>query len=99
MSRRRQLFLKRILLFLVILFVWEATTGGFDPRWQIFNSALLARPSNIAVALVDYARSGLLLTDARQTLQEAFLGLFLGMIGGVVVGILFGYWGDCSSDF
>ncbi len=97
MNLRHQLLLNRIVFILAILFVWEATTGGFDPRWEIFNSVLLARPSHIAVALVEYARSGLLLIDARETLQEAFLGLFLGMVGGIVVGILFGYWQTAAA--
>ncbi len=99
MSRRHQLFLKRVLFILAILFIWEATTGGFGPRWQVFNSVLLSRPSHIAIALVDYARSGLLLTDARQTLQEAFSGLFLGIVGGIFVGILFGYWETGAAIF
>jgi NitT/TauT family transport system permease protein len=92
MKARRLLFLKRLLALFALLLVWEWTTGGLGERWQVFEPKLLARPSGIAVDLIAYARSGLLWTDAAQTLSEAFLGLALGMVGGVGFGILFGYW-------
>lgn len=92
MKKQRHIALMRLTFIVCLLFIWEATTGGFGSRWQIFEPMLLAPPSEILRALVDYAQSGLLLTDAEQTLLEAFLGLLFGMIGGMATGILFGYW-------
>ncbi len=92
MKQQRHITLKRLLFIAFLILIWEATTGGFGPRWEIFEPIILARPSHIAVDLVAYYQSGLLLSDARVTLLEAFLGLFFGMTCGVVTGILFGYW-------
>ncbi len=92
MKKQRHITLKRLLFITILVLIWEASTGGFDLRWEIFEPMLLARPSLIAVDLVAYAQSGLLLIDARQTLLEAFLGLLFGIIGGVTIGILLGYW-------
>jgi len=99
MKGRRHIVLLRLLLVAGLVLLWEVTTGGFDPRWQLFETMLLARPSLIASDLVDYAQSGLLLSDARQTLLEAFLGLFFGVTGGVALGLLFGYWKTAAAVF
>ncbi len=97
MKQQRHITLKRLLFIAFLILVWEATTGGFGPRWEIFEPIILARPSRIAVDLVAYFQSGLLLSDARVTLLEAFLGLFFGMICGVTIGILFGYWRTAAA--
>lgn len=99
MKRQRYLGLKRLLVLSTFLLAWEAATGGFGSRWQIFETTLLARPTLIALDLVAYAKSGLMLSDASQTLSEAFLGLFFGMVGGVTFGILFGYWRTAAAIF
>jgi len=97
MKGQRFIALQRLLLLSGLVLLWEATTGGFVPGWKLFETALLARPSLIAVDLVDYAQSGLFLTDARRTLLEAFLGLFFGVTGGVALGLLFGYWRTAAA--
>jgi len=84
--------LKRIVFFGLLLFAWEAATGGFGGTWQLVDPILLARPTDIVADMVAYAQSGLLLSDASQTLLEAFLGLLFGIIGGILVGLLLGYW-------
>ncbi len=87
----------RLLLLSGLVLLWEATTGGIVAGWQLFETALLARPSLIVLDLVDYAQSGLLISDARQTLLEAFLGLFFGVTGGVALGLLLGYWKTAAA--
>ena len=99
MKRWRFIALQRLLLLSGLVLLWEATTGGFAPGWQVFETMLLARPSLIVVDLVHYAQSGLLFSDARQTLLEAFLGLFFGVTGGVALGLLFGYWRTVAAVF
>src|SRR5713226_1491655 len=99
MKGQRLIALQRFLLLSGLVLLWEATTGGFVPGCQLFETMLLARPSLIATDLIDYAQSGLLLSDARQTLLEAFLGLFFGVTGGVALGLLFGYWRTAAAVF
>lgn len=94
-----QVALQRIALLAGLVFAWEATTGGLGLGWKVFETTILARPSLIAVDLLDYAASGLLLKDLGRTLIEAFLGLFFGVIGGVVLGLLFGYWRIVAAIF
>lgn len=91
--------LQRFLLLAALILGWEATTGGLGLGWKIFETTILARPTLIAVDLLDYARSGLLLTDLRRTLTEAFLGLFFGVVGGVALGLVFGYWRTVATIF
>lgn len=88
---RVPLALRRALLVAALLAAWEATTGGFGGRIQVWNPIILARPSAALADLVDYARSGLLTTDLATTLLAASAGLFLGMTGGVLLGLVLGY--------
>lgn len=92
-ARRRPvpLVVRRVLFVAAIFVVWEATTDGFGGQWQLWNPILLARPSAAAAEMVNYARSGLLLTDMRLTLTAAFAGLALGMAGGIGLGLALGY--------
>ena len=93
------IILQRVALIGGITLAWEASTGGLGLGWQVFERAILARPSLIAVDVLDYAQSGLLVRDLRVTLSAAFMGLFFGVIGGIVVGVLFGYWEKLAAVF
>lgn len=99
MKKQRSIALQRLLLLSGLVLLWEAATGGFVASWQVFETTLVARPSMIVADLVDYAESGLLLRDARQTLLEAALGLFFGVTGGIALGLLFGYWKTAAAVF
>jgi NitT/TauT family transport system permease protein len=89
--RHHGVVVQRVILLGGIVVAWEAVTGGFGMR-SLVESAVVARPSLIAVDVLEYARSGLLARDLETTLSEAFLGLVLGVVGGVVVGLLLGYF-------
>jgi sulfonate transport system permease protein len=90
--RRRGVLVQRVILVAGIVIVWELATGGFGLGWHLVETAIVARPSLIAVDVVEYAASGLLARDLRTTLGEAFLGLVLGVVGGVAVGLTLGYF-------
>src|SRR5258706_6211769 len=87
--RQRGVVVERVILLAGIVLAWEAVTGGFGLP-SLVESAVVARPSLIAVDVLEYARSGLLARDLQATLSEAFLGLILGVVGGVAVGLLLG---------
>ncbi len=89
----------RLLLLVGLVLFWEAATGGFGLGWKLFETSIVAQPSRIALDVVAYARSGLLLRDVRTTLSEAFLGLFFGTAGGIALGILLGYWTTVAAVF
>jgi NitT/TauT family transport system permease protein len=99
LRRGTKVIVLRVAIMVVLVVLWEATTGGFGLGWKVFETSILARPSAIAVDFGAYARSGLLVRDLRTTLSEAFLGLFFGAAGGIVVGILFGYWTMVADVF
>lgn len=89
----------RIALIAGLALAWEAGTGGFGLGWNVFETAIVARPSLIARDLVAYADSGLLLRDLQATLSAAFLGLFFGTAGGIVVGLVFGRFTSLAAVF
>ena len=89
----------RIALIAGLALAWEAGTGGFGLGWNVFETAIVARPSLIARDLVAYADSGLLLRDLQATLSAAFLGLFFGAAGGIVVGLVFGRFTSLAAVF
>jgi NitT/TauT family transport system permease protein len=97
--KKSNVAIERIVLVALIIVAWEAGTGGFGLGWRIFETSIVARPSLIATDTLDYAVSGLLLTDLKATLSEAFLGLFFGVVGGIIVGLMFGYWGTVAAVF
>ncbi len=99
LRRSTTVLVLRIALLAGLVLAWEAATGGLGLGWKVFETAILARPSRIALDLVHYAGGGLLARDLRATLTEAFLGLFFGTAGGIVLGILFGYWGMAADVF
>ncbi len=79
----------RLLVVVLSLAVWEATTGGLG--WRPLPPALLPSPGETWHSLVAYARSGLLALDVTRTLTQAFLGLGLGMVAGIALGVAFAY--------
>lgn len=79
-------------LLIALLLLWELVTGGFGFSIQLFEPLILPSPTAIWAALVEYWRSGLMITDIRATLWAAFLGLTIGVIGGAFAGVLLGYW-------
>lgn len=91
MSRDASLVVRRSLFILSIFALWEATTGGFGLRLQLWNSAILARPSSALAELLAYGQSGLLARDLGITLSEAFAGLVLGIVGGAALGLGLAY--------
>lgn len=99
LRRSTKVLVLRIGLLAALVLAWEATTGGLGLGWKVFETAILAQPSRIALDLITYAGSGLLVRDLRATLTEAFLGLFFGIAGGIVLGIFFGYWSLVADAF
>jgi NitT/TauT family transport system permease protein len=87
------------------LFVGESTTdlllqAGFVivvfGAWEWLSALLhaefwVSRPSLVAVALVNWAKSGNLASDLELTLTEAGLGFVIGSIVGALVGFVLGW--------
>ena len=96
---RKRVAVQRVILIVALGLGWEAATGGLGLKWQLFEPIILARPSLIALDLVDYAGSELLFRDLSVTLSAAFLGLFFGVASGLMVGLLFGYWDTAAQVF
>jgi NitT/TauT family transport system permease protein len=64
--------------------------------WEWFSNLLhaefwVSRPSLVAVALVNWAKSGNLATDLQLTLTEAGVGFVIGSIVGALVGFVLGW--------
>jgi NitT/TauT family transport system permease protein len=96
---RLRLVRNRLLAIALLLLAWEAAGGGFGERFAFVNTIVVAPPSLALRELIDYALSGLLLTDIQSTFSAAFLGLALGFAGGAVMGIIFGYWKAFAETF
>ncbi|MCX8191739.1 MAG: ABC transporter permease [Nitrososphaerales archaeon] len=88
---RLRLTLQRLSVIAFIVFMWELTTGGIDPRFMLFSPLLAGRPSLIIIDLYGYLISGLFLKDFIFTMQATFIGLFIGIVTGVGCGLLFAY--------
>jgi NitT/TauT family transport system permease protein len=77
----------RVLVFVVILGLWQLA----DKRW--IPDYLISSPTSVARRLWDYA-TGVqpgLWTDIKVTGEEFFLGYVLGVVGGLAIGLLLGY--------
>lgn len=72
---------------LLFLALWQAVPL-FSPNAQ----SLLPLPSQIPLALVAEARSGMLLTSIEQSLGHYFYGLGIGIAAGVATGVLTGMY-------
>jgi len=99
MSRKAKIMLVRVGLVAGLIILWELLTGGLGFGKRILNPTLAGHPSAILPDFVDYATSGLLLSDTRTTVVEAFLGLVLGLVSGVLVGLAFAYWRTVADVF
>jgi NitT/TauT family transport system permease protein len=89
----------RVIAITVILVAWEAAAGGFGSRFQVFDPIIVASPSAAVLDLIDYARSGIFVTDLESTFFAAFFGLMIGFVSGAVAGIVFGYWKGIAETF
>ena len=77
-------WLLRILLFVVVIALWELTAVYLvDPFW-------IGRPDEIAVRLLQFFQTGDLVKHAGATLMLALWGLLLSLVVGIPIGILFG---------
>lgn len=77
-----RLFRDRLLVFALILAVWEgARLLGVNPLWTSY-------PSAVAVRLIELAATGELFRHLWTTLVEAGLGLLLAFVVGIPVGIV-----------
>jgi NitT/TauT family transport system permease protein len=78
----------RVLVFLVVLVLWQLANGRVLPDY------LISSPSHVAVTLWDYATGAQpgLWRDIQVTAEELVLGYAVGVLGGLAVGLLLGYW-------
>jgi len=90
-SANRWLSLISILVFLAI---WEVVA-----RQKIINPLLFPPPTEVAVAIWDWALSGDLLTDLGTTMWRLFVGLLLGGVTGSLVGLATGRNRRLSAAF
>jgi NitT/TauT family transport system permease protein len=78
----------RLLLFVVILGLWQLA----DHRW--LPDYLISSPTEVARTLWQYATGAQpgLWNDVKVTGEELVLGYILGVVGGLAIGLLLGYW-------
>lgn len=85
----------RLLVFALILGLWQVA----DKRW--LPDYLISSPASVARTLWEYvtgAQPGLW-QDIRTTAEELVLGYALGVVGGLAVGLLLGYWRAGAAVF
>lgn len=68
-----------------ILILWEVVS-----RSGAVNPILFPPPSIVALASIDYARSGMMLEDLMWSLSRVFVGFVAGALAGIVVGVFTG---------
>lgn len=79
------LFGGRVLVTVAVLALWElASRTVVDPFW-------VGRPTAIVAALVEWVRTGVLVTHLAPTLAETAIGFLFGGVAGVLLGFLLGY--------
>ncbi|MCW5750405.1 MAG: ABC transporter permease [Alphaproteobacteria bacterium] len=81
------LWAKRILLFAVLLGIWEA-----GARWGWFNPFFSSYPSEIFRALAQLARDGDIVQHVPITMIEAIVGFICGTVVGGIIGFIFGWF-------
>ena len=87
-KQRRHIVLERVTLALSVpLFIglWELVS-----RSGMVNETLFPPPSQVVVAVYEWAKSGLLLTDFLMSVSRVLVGFISGAAAGMVVGVLTG---------
>jgi len=85
----------RLLLFVVILVLWQIA----DNRW--LPDYLISSPVRVAQTLWQYVtgvKPGLWV-DVKVTGEELLLGYVLGVVGGLAIGLALGYWRAGAAVF
>ncbi|ANS73277.1 ABC transporter permease [Paenibacillus yonginensis] len=80
-------WLGRIILFVVLIGLWEFLSG------RAFNAFWVSKPSLIAKRIYDMTLNGDLWYHLSVTLQESLVGLLIGMVGGTLLGIVIAFSG------
>lgn len=93
----RQLYLRRLLVAIVFLFLWELVAGGIHPSLQMVDPFYTSSPSRIAFELYTLFASGQVMEDIGVTVMEALYGLVIGIATGVLVGLAFAYSPSLSA--
>lgn len=79
-----------VFVLLLALIEWGTRTG-----W--ISALTLPRPSDVALTLVDLARSGLLWTHLAPSLSRLFVGSLLGVSAGIGVGVMIGLFSQVRA--
>ena len=93
-GRSRASATARLSLLVAILSV-PAFTGVWEliARSGIVNAVLFPPPSTVAVAILEWIRSGQFLADLMASLSRVVAGFAVGAVGGIVLGVLTGrFW-------
>lgn len=85
----------RVLIFAVILAVWQLVSGRWIPAY------LISSPSKVVATLWDLVTGTQpgLWADLQGTSQELLFGYLIGLVAGVAVGLLLGYWKTGAAIF
>jgi len=75
----------RLLSLPLFLALWEAVV-----QFGTVNPILFPPPSSVLIAMIDYARSGVLASDVLWSLSRVAVGFIAGALLGVVLGVLTG---------
>lgn len=78
----------------VFLIIWEAVV-----RAGAVNAILFPPPTVVAVAMLDYAKSGNLIPDIGWSLSRVIVGFVAGAAAGIVMGVLTGGTRIASAFF
>ncbi|MCS7135593.1 MAG: ABC transporter permease [Nitrososphaerota archaeon] len=93
------LHLRRLMLLITFLFLWEALAGGIHPSFSLFDPFYSSSPTRIARELYVLFFQENILKDILITLGEAFAGLVIGIASGVALGLIFAYSEPIASTF
>jgi NitT/TauT family transport system permease protein len=88
---KASLWTGRILVGVIVLGLWEFTSGRF------YNDFWISRPSAILARIVELAASGDLWFDLQTTLEETLIGLAIGIVAGTALGVALASSGRVSG--